>query len=185
VALLRRAKDAFYSSEMTRPRPDLDPRSRGFLRAWVSGAMVWSAATRSLLAADGLGERYLAFVAFYLCLKESSLLVDGEGSGTVPGDPIARADCPIDPRALRKLRDRLRGFRDEILHLSDKSEEGRSLTTSWTTDRPFLVFRSSVGRSALAFDEISRPEVEGFLEQLDPWLRRHWERLIQEDAPGE
>lgn len=169
---------------MTRPRPDPAPRARGFLRAWVSGARLWSATTKSLLDKKGLGGSYMAMVALYLCVKEACLLNDGNEHGDVPGDDVARADCPIAPRELRKVRDRLQGFRDEVLHLSDKSEEGRALHTSYTADPPYFVFRSSVGRKTMDFDEISKPEIEGLLATLDPWLDRHWERLVhEEDTP--
>jgi len=138
-----------------------------------------------MLGADGLGEKYLAYVAFYLCLKDACLLVDGNKFGDLPGDPIARADCPMAPKNLRKLRDRVAGFRHEVLHLSDKKEDGRSLNMTWTIERPYPVFRSSVGKDTLAYDEMSKLEVEGILDKLDPWLRRHWDRLVHEDDDAE
>ena len=162
-----------------------DPRARGFLGAWVSRALLWSATTRTLLGADGLGEKYLAFVAFYLCLKDACLLVDGSPSGDIPRDPVARADCPMDLDELRKLRDRAAWLRHEILHLSDKRDDGRALEMTWTIERPYPVFRSSVGRDTLAFDEMSKPDVGAILDKLDPWLRRHWDRLVHEDDDAE
>jgi hypothetical protein len=56
---------------------------------------------------------------------------------------------------------------------------------SWSTERPYPVFRSSVGQYTLAYDEMSKPEVERILDELDPWLRRHWERLVHEDDDAE
>jgi hypothetical protein len=137
------------------------------------------------MSSDGVGERYLAIVALYLCVKEASLLIDGNEYGDVPGDPVARADCPMEPRDLRKLRDRLGRFRHEILHLSDKSEEGRSLNMTWTVERPYWTFRSSVGRETLGYDEISQVEINNLLDSMDLWLRPHWERLVHEDDSPE
>ena len=165
---------------MARPKRDPDPRARGFLRAWVSGAMLWSSTTKRLLKANEPGEAMLAMVSLYLCLNEACLLV--EGRRRVPYDDVARSDCPIDPSELERLRDRAEGFRDEVLHLSDKTQEGRAVHTAWTADPPFFVFKSCVGdRGKLELDSISRPEVEELLRKLDPWLHRHWERLVHED----
>ncbi|HXK40110.1 MAG TPA: hypothetical protein VJ837_04730, partial [Candidatus Paceibacterota bacterium] len=92
----------------------------------------------------------------------------------------------IEPRELRKLRDRLQRFRDEVLHLSDKSEEGRTLGTTYSATPPRFTFRSSVGRRKLEFDEITRDDIENVLRILDPWLQRQWNRLVHEDpAPRE
>ena len=164
---------------MARPRPDPHPRARGFLGAWVSGAMMWSSTTKRLLKAGEPGEAILAMVALYLCIKETCLLI--EGRPDVPLDDEARADCPVDPRELRKLRDRLQGFRDEILHFADKADEGRELRTKWSADPPHFTYESSVGRDQVGWDSISRPEIEELLAKLDPWLHRHWERLVHED----
>jgi hypothetical protein len=37
----------------------------------------------------------------------------------------------------------------------------------------------------MGFDEITREEIENLLDTLDPWLQRHWERLVHEDDTPE
>ncbi len=139
--------------------------------------MLWSYTTKGLLKANEPGEAMLAMVSLHLCVKEACLLV--EGKGRVLGDEKARADCPVDVSAWEK---RMRGFRHEVLHLSDKTEDGRAVHTTWTADPPYFVFRSSVGdRGELKWDSISRPEIEELLANLDPWVHKHWDRLVHED----
>lgn len=165
---------------MARSQPPPDPRARGFLRAWVSGALLWSTTTKRLLESNGFGEAQLAIVALYLCVHEAVLLINGKRR--IDGDKEARADCPIEPNDLEDLRDRLERFRNEVLHLSDKTQEGRAVHTRWTADPPHFVFESSVGdRGELEWDSISRADIEGWLTTLDPWLHRHWGRLVHEE----
>jgi hypothetical protein len=109
---------------MTRPAPD--PRTAGFRLSWVSNALLWSRAARRLLYADEPAEAQLGVVALHLCVKLAGQLADG--TALVPAEMTARADCPVDPRELRKFRDRLAGFRDEVLHLSDKIDDGREVS---------------------------------------------------------
>jgi hypothetical protein len=66
--------------------------------------------------------------------------------------------------------------------LSDETEEGRALKQHWSADPPHFVFESSVGRKAVRRDSISRPEIDELLANLDPWLHRHWARLVQEET---
>lgn len=103
-------------------------------------------------------------VALYLCIKETCLLI--EGRPDVPLDDEARADCPVDPRELRKLRDRLRGYRDEILHFADKADEVRELRTKWSADPPHFTYESNVGRDQVGWDSISRPVVPDRVDTL-------------------
>lgn len=120
-------------------------------------------------------------VSLYMCLKEAHLLVAGKPP-RVPGDEIAAADGPYDADALIVLRDRVKNFRNEILHLSDKSEEGREVHVSWTADPPHFAIRSTIGeRGKLESDTITRTEIEAILADFDPWLRRHWDRLVHEE----
>jgi hypothetical protein len=148
--------------------------------------LLWSATTKKLLSANGLGERYLAMVALYICLKHACLLVEGkrvQARFLVSGDELALADCPFSLAELQGMRDRAERFRDEILHLSDKIQIGRELSTSWTSEQPYMTFKSSVGSGRkLEWDSISQPEIEQALATLNPWLRRHWERLTQEET---
>ena len=114
--------------------------------------MLWSATTKKLLASNGFG------------------------------DDVALADSKFDADELLALRNRVRNFRGEILHLSDKSQEGRAVHVSWTAETPHFAIKSSIGqRGKLDWDTITRAEVEGLLSDLDPWLQRHWERLVYED----
>jgi hypothetical protein len=160
----------------------LHPRARGFLKAWSSGALLWSVTTKRLLDSNGFGEAQLAMIALYLCLKEAHLLVHGKPP-RIPGDHHALADgAPFSEAELRHLCDRAKGFRDEIMHLSDKEQDGRAVTVSWTADPPYFAVRSSVGeRGRLAWDSITKAEILDLLAKLDPWLHRQWERLVHED----
>lgn len=163
-------------------RPDPHPKARGALGAWVSGAMMWSATTKRLLESPQPGEQMLAMVAFYLCLKETCLLI--EGKPDVPHDAEARDSCPVPPRQLRRLRDRLQGFRDEVMHLSDKSlDDHRVIQTKWSADEPHFTYESSVGRDHVGWDKMTRDEVQDVLGRLDPWLHDCWERITSERDP--
>jgi hypothetical protein len=148
--------------------------------------LLWSGTTKRLLGSNGLGEKYLAMVALYLCLKEACLLVEGkrvQARFVVPRDELALADCPFDLAELQGMRDRAEKFRDEVLHLSDKTQDGRALHTSWTIEKPQWTFKSSVGSGRkLEWDSISQEEIEQILKTLNPWLRGHWERLTQEET---
>jgi len=158
-----------------------DPRARGFLRAWVSRALAWSATTKRLLDSKGFGEAQLAIVSLYLCLKDAHLLLAGK-KPRLPGDEVAATDAPYDAAALLALRDRVGKFRHEIVHFSDKEQEGREVRGSWTREASYFALTSSVGQhGTLEWDTITRAEVEDILISLDPWLRRHWERLVRED----
>jgi hypothetical protein len=164
------------NKEMARPAPD--PRAPGFRLSWISNALMWSSAARRLLHADQPAEAQLAFVALHLCVKLASQLVDG--TALVPAEITARIDCPVDPRELRRIRDRLAGFRDEILHLPDKVDDGREISMSWSADPPHFTLKSTVGRYTIGRDSMAREDAERLLDQLDPWLRRHYERLLRQ-----
>jgi hypothetical protein len=158
----------------------LNPRIGGFHRAWASQALLWGGTAKRLLE-GGIGEAQLALVALHLCVKSAHQLIAGKGR--IPPDEAALADgAPYDPGELKGVRDRFEGFRDEILHLSSKEQEGRGVTVSWTHDPPHFSVRSSIERERgkLEFDEITKAQITGIIEQLDPWLRRQWERLIDD-----
>lgn len=145
--------------------------------------MMWSATAKRLLQSTGPGEQMLAMVALYLCLKETCLLI--EGKPDVPHDAEARDSCPVPPRQLRKLRDRLQGFRHEVMHLADKSlDNHREIRTKWSADEPHFTYESSVGRDHIAWDAMTRSEVETLLGELDPWLHDCWERLVSARDPA-
>jgi hypothetical protein len=102
----------------------------------------------------------------------------------IPGDQKALADgAPFDVAELKALRDRVGGFRDEILHLTDKEQVGRAVNVAWTTDPPYFAVRSSIERQRgeLEWDSITRTEMVDVLDALDPWLHRQWERHIEEE----
>lgn len=160
-----------------RNRPARDPREHGFRRAWVSNALLWSRAARGLLHADQFAEAQLSFVALYLSLKYTALLL--EGTAAMPGDKLARADCPLNARNLRKFRNRVEKFRDEILHLSDKFEEGREVSVHFTAHPMELTLVSTVGRRSMTTDSMTRSEIEATLDRLEPWLSGHFDRLTK------
>ncbi|MEW6225997.1 MAG: hypothetical protein AB1627_15335 [Chloroflexota bacterium] len=122
----------------------------------------------------GFIETQLGFVAVTVALANAVRLVNGRGD--VRSDPVARADCPMSPRALTQLCQRLNQFRNEILHLHDKFGGGRHVTLSYTRDG--LVLSSTVGRDEVGHDTFSREEALAILDQLNPWLGRHRERLL-------
>jgi len=140
---------------------------------------LWSITTRRLVNSFDLGEVRLSVVALHQCVNYAWLLVTGKRGVDLNAD--ARSDCPLDLTELERLRERLRQMRDEVLHLSDKTEHGHFVNTSWTRDEPFLTVSTSVskGRAGeVRQDSISRTEVETLLDRLDPWLKRHHHRLI-------
>lgn len=162
-------------------RPDPDPRAEGILLGWASRAFLWSATARTLLHAHSMGEPMLGIVAAHLCLSDVCLFLDG--APHVPADDIIRADCPVPPRAVRRLRDRLTPLRNEVLHLSEKSDDGRILETRWSAEPPEFTFRSSVGRGRVRWASITRAEIGDVLKLLDPWLERHIDRLVRQHDP--
>src|SRR5262249_11625913 len=151
----------------------------GIRRGWVSRAMVWSSTTKRLIKQVEPGEAMLAMVAFYLCLKDVRLLI--EGIPQVPLEPAMRKTCPVDVKDLKKLEDRLRLFRNEVLHLSTKTDDGREFRFNWSADPPHFTYASTVGNKKFEWDSITRPEIETLLAHLDPWLHDHWERMINEE----
>ena len=157
-----------------RPRPPADPREHGFRLAWTSNAIMWSYAARRLLRSGHHTDAQLGFVAFYFCVKLTSQLVNGRRSPMVPADLTARGDCPVARRRLRALADRLRGFRNGILHWSDNFEEGSAIATHWTAGS--MVLETSTGGSSAT---LTREEVEALLDRLEPWLARHYQRLLE------
>jgi hypothetical protein len=102
-----------------------------------------------------------------------------DGTPSVPADVATRSDCPIDPRRLRAIRDRLAGFRDEILHLWEKPDNDREIAANWSADPPHLTIKSTVGRHTTRRDSMTREEAEALLDELDPWLRKHYDRLLE------
>jgi hypothetical protein len=163
-------------------RPPADPRSNDFRLSWSSNALVWSAAVRRLLHANQAAEARLAVVAFHLYVELADHLVIG--FALVPADPQAAESYPGDPRELRRLMAMLGGLRDEILHFADKVDDGREISVSWTTDPRETTIMSSVGRQHGRFTRasITRGEIEGLLDRLDPWLQGQYHRLLDSRA---
>jgi hypothetical protein len=171
---------------MADSQPGLNPHplTLGFRAGWASRALLWLRTAETLAGSLELGEELLSPVALFLCLQDAFLLVDGKRAGSrlsVPGDQEALSGCPYTKDELLILLNRARGLRDEVLHLSTKLHPGRELGTSWTQEAPYLTVRASVGPSnAFVFESISQPEMTQILEKLKPWLRRQWERLVNE-----
>lgn len=164
-------------------RPPLSPYPNGRRIALVAQALIWSASTRRLLQAEGIGEVWLAWIALYLCVRNAVLWI--EGTATVPHEVVARVDCPLNPRELRRLRARLAGFRDEILHLPEKPGDDRDILTSRPGPYPPRVtLTSTVGRHTLRTDSMTGDEVIALLDELEPWLRRHKARMEREIRAG-
>lgn len=144
--------------------------------------MVWSATTRRLLGGPTHGERMLSLVAMYMCLWDADRLLHGM-DGSLQGDAEARADFPLDRSRFRKVVERYQRIRDSVLHLSDRTTDGHGWTWSVTTAEPTGRFTVAVATSdGVQSDTVTRLEMEGLLDQLDPWLHRHWQRYVDEWA---
>lgn len=157
------------------PRP-IHPEFQGLRRSWVSNARVWSVTARRLWNGASFAEVQLGVVATYLCLHATCNLVDG--TGDVPADRTARGDCPIDPRRLRQLRDRLAKIRDLILHLADRRDSGSEVRTAFQAARPRVTVTASLVGPPARNHSTNIDEIEATLDALDEWLIRHWNRLV-------
>jgi len=118
-------------------------------------------------------------VSLYLCLAYVCLLVGVDGRARLPHSAEARNSCPIELGLLRRWRDRAKSLRDEVLHIHEKADQGRGHSWHWSPTAPFL-FKSSIGRHRIHHAEISAKDIEDLLDRLQPWLREHWHRLVQE-----
>jgi hypothetical protein len=148
--------------------------------AWVDQALHWgNAARRKLTKPEGFIEVQLGVVALTVAVNNAVRFLDGLDEA-IRGDPAGRADCPIPPRDLRRIAGRLDGFRDEILHLHDKMGGGRHVEVAFKADPPGLSLTSTVGRKSSRLDTLGRDEALTLLDNLQPWLGRHRERLLTE-----
>jgi hypothetical protein len=163
-------------------RAPQDPRAEGFRRFRVSHAPLWSQASRRLLAEPHFTSGLLGVVAAYLCVDNCVKLVAGFGG--VHGDEIAAADCPVSIKDLRRARNRLNGMRDTILHLGDITADGSAVNVDWrrNPDPIMTISTADTGRGRHA--SMTRTEIDTLLDALDPWLRRHYRRLVL-DAPDD
>lgn len=175
----RRQRGYLYGCQVPR---SIHPEFAGLRRSWVSNARVWSVTARRLWNGDTFADVQLGVVAIYLCLHATCNLVDG--TGDVPADHTARDDCPIDPRRLRQLRDRLAKIRDLILHLSDRRDAGSEVRTAFQAAGPRVTVTASIVGPPTRSHSINIDEVEATLNGLDEWLIRHWNRLVLGDAAG-
>jgi hypothetical protein len=160
----------------------MPPRVRGRRISLVQNALLWGHAARRLLTAGKPIETRLAFVALHQCVKLSRDLVDGIGKVALPPDPEARNSLG-DVRLLRHREQRLAGFRDEVLHMHDHAEDDRTIELSWTADPPSFSITSTVGRNETNRDTLTRPDFEGILDDLMPWLDQQQSRLLAAVGP--
>jgi hypothetical protein len=116
----------------------------------------------------------------YLCVKYVLLFVKGATTarGRVDAD-LAGDPCPIPATRLQSVVSRLRALRDHVLHEFefDRSEEGYALIIEWASD-PMSVTMTSVAPSGPGA-YMTLQEIESLVDSLEPWLRRHWERLTR------
>src|SRR5258708_8800970 len=151
-----------------------DERVRGFHGAYVSNARFWSSTCRALLRDDRTpGELHLSLVALWKCLSYTDLLVVGRAPEGIPADAEALADIPLSVSNLQRHLARANGFRDEVLHLQKFMEAARGYSVHLQHTEPRVSFKStmnppSAGRARGRFvtDEITKPEIEAFLDQL-------------------
>ena len=162
-------------------RPVEDPRAPGRRRAWASNALLWTSTTRRLLPTTPvLGETLLAFVGLHLCVQLCVWLVDGTTRGDVYADQEARADCPIEPRELRKVRDKLVRVRNDVLHFLESGDGDVRITARYSRAAPVLTLGVERSQGGVPVDSITREAVIALLDALEPWLSRQSERLMSE-----
>jgi hypothetical protein len=143
---------------------------------------MWGDSARRLLASLSPADVELGVVALYMCVDLACKLVTG--TPAVPKDEAAVADCPVNPRALRKTRDGLGRFRGEILHLhDDEDRDYRQVSVAWQAEKkPRLAIHYLDERSAT--QTLAIEDVDELLDQIDPWLRRHHARMLAEERGG-
>lgn len=73
----------------------------------------------------------IGFLALHLCIVRANLLVNGCSTKrcgmTIAPDLVAAGDCPFDPNELSRVSQRVERIRDQIMHLPDGLEPGRTV----------------------------------------------------------
>lgn len=130
------------------------------------------------MGAFDYGSLQLVPVAFHMALDYVVKLIDGYGS--VPGDSIALADCPVEPKDIRRLRDRAARIRNLVLHLRERQEPGTSVNLAIQAEAlPRMKWSiDDRRRGASNIVDLTDAEILSMLDALDPWLHKHWERLV-------
>jgi hypothetical protein len=138
----------------------------------------WAVVARRLIESHGFLDVQLGYVALHLSVLRASMLVNGytdKVSGfAVRPDSVAAADCPIDARRLRSLSEKTARIRDQIMHLADGLEAGRVVKLDAKRRRVEIVVVGKGGRT----ERMTEREAMGFLDTLEPWMRRQRERLM-------
>lgn len=91
----------------------------------------------------------------------------------VPPDSVPASDCPIDSDELLRLSQRVERIRDQIMHLPDGLEPGRTVDLDARRGKKTIRI---VGRGGK--DQMADKEAIELLDALEPWIRRQRDRLI-------
>lgn len=152
----------------------VDPDGRR--KAWTHQGLFWAVAARRLVDSGQFVEIQLGLVATYVFVRHCERLV--AGSVSVPADADAARSCPWSAEKLKEVGDYLADLRDQVLHFYDMDDPGRELGVSVTTDPVFeMTITRTVVRKSVKSKSVTRSELLGYLDELEPWLRDQFARL--------
>ncbi|MBV9329127.1 MAG: hypothetical protein JO352_35940 [Chloroflexi bacterium] len=91
----------------------------------------------------------------------------------------------MQPAELERLDRLLADLRNEVAHLADANERGRHVSVEHLREPPYWTLTSTVvvkhdGKQHREEHTWTRDDILGLLDQLDPWLERHFLRWIGE-----
>ena len=149
----------------------------GVRLSWADNAMHWAIPARKHIESHNFLDVQLGFLAMHLCIVRASLLVNGcsakRCSKAVAPDTAAAGDCPIDPGDLAQLAQRVERIRDQIMHLPDGLEPGRTVNLDARREKKTIRI---VGRGGKA--QMADTEAIALLNDLEPWISRQREPLL-------
>jgi hypothetical protein len=154
----------------------------GVRLAWLDMAVRWAIPARRLIESHNFLDVQLGYVALHLTVNRASMLVNGytdrvTGMRVAP-DPIIVGDCPMDPRRLQNFAERTERIRDQIMHLADGLEPGRGIGLNATRGKVSISVVGKGGRQ----ERMTEREALGMLDAIEPWLRRHRDRVMARPA---
>ncbi|MFN8629124.1 MAG: hypothetical protein U0838_02025 [Chloroflexota bacterium] len=153
-------------------------RDLGAHRAWSSSALLWAHEARRLLTPRPDGAEWteilLGFVAVHLAVRSAKLLRNGRQP--FRPEPGAAAECPLSGADLEAVDRLYADVRDAILHHAERTTEtGGGYGVDLSPTVRVRVYRGAGAtggnRSATAASALRT------LDDLEPWLRRVWERV--------
>ena len=84
----------------------------------------------------------------------------------------------MKPREVRKVGEKMAGMRHVVLHGSDDGGEGTEIGVAWSHEPETSVTLRAVDGPKARTDTITKAEMEAELDQLEPWIKRQFERLV-------